>query len=795
MHSTLATAQTVERNGEEAVAVGDSEEPAEQVGIAPAATDNADTARTLDAVIVTAQRRQQNLLDVPFSLTAITREKLQSTGIKGITDLRYNTPGLITNTGSGYTQTFIRGIGNRIQIGADPSVTSFIDDVPRMYASLVDDLGNVDRIEILKGAQGGLYGRNATAGVINIITRQPDPSAFEGDLRLGYGSKSTANVSGYFNIPLNQNAALDLTVARRVHNDYIDNQALKNPYASYAALSAAEAAGYGDTGQHAYLQANPQVAVQLDSLAKVSDLSNQDESFIEAKLLFIGDGIQVRLAADYTDKDDANGNAWKTLDLPRVYGTYQALMNSGGFGSASLPMNYVYPNGNYAPFQAAAPIESYTKLKDYGFSAKADIEISGFQLTSISAFRWNESDFRSDVTGSAVPSAGFLSGFQRQNFYQELRAVSDGEGPFRWTGGITYYNEEIDNSTATMLLGQTYAATKALTGGNGYSVYFQGEYDATDKVSVIGSGRFVEDTKTAEFPAGSVAIYDPVNQVVVNGRPAPAVSDSDSVSRFLPSLTVSYALDRGGTIYGRWARGMKTGGVNPMVHPAQTLNVLNALGPEEVDTYEVGVRTTMLDRRIQFTSSIFYNDYRNLQVLKSGYAGLAAVYFNAGETRTFGADATLNWRVTDIFSLGLGAAYLDAKYTNFSSPGIPELRVAPFDVSGNRMILSPEFQANISADVNYPVSDGWNFVSSLLYAYNSKYYTDDTNAEITSQPGYSMVNFRVGVEKADGRFGAYLSVRNVFDKDYITWGSLTPSAYVVQEGAPRIIMGHVEYRF
>lgn len=795
LHSMSANAGTAEetKSNEEAVAAATPAAAAPPTTATAAAEQT--SVSTLDAIMVTAQRRQQNLLDVPFSLTAITREQLQSSGIKSVTDLRYNTPGLITNTGSGYTQTFIRGIGNRIQIGADPSVTSFIDDVPRMYASLVDDLGNVDRVEILKGAQGGLYGRNATAGVINIITRQPDPEAFAADVRLGYGSMNTVTGSGYLNFPLNESTAFDLAVSRRMHDDYVDNQAIANPYGSYAALSAADAAAYGDTGQHAYLQANPQVAELLDSRARVSRINNQDESFVEGKLLFIGDGFQVRLAADHTNKDDANGNAWKTLNLPQVYGTYRALMNSGGFGSARLPIDFIYPNGNYEAFQASAPVESYTKLEDYGFSAKADIDMSGFQLTSISAFRWNQSDFRTDVTGSSVPSAGFLSGFHRENFYQELRAVSSGDGPFRWTAGATYYKEEIDNSTATMLLGQTYAATKAVTGGNGYSVYFQGEYDINDKVSVIGSGRFVDDTKTAEFPAGLVAIYDPVNQVVVNGVPAPQFSDSDNISKFLPSLTVSYALDQGGTIYARWAQGMKTGGVNPMVHPAQTLNVLNALGPEEVDTYEIGMRTAFLDRRVQFTSAIFYNDYRNLQVLKSGYPGLAAVYFNAGETRTFGADATLNWRVSDVFTVGVGAAYLDAKYTNFSSPGIPELRVAAFDVSGNRMILSPELQANLSADLNYPVSDNWNLVTSLLYAYNSKYYTDDSNSNITAQPGYSMVNLRVGAEKSNGQFGTYLSVRNLLNKDYITWGSLTPSAQVVQEGAPRIIMAQMEYRF
>lgn len=753
------------------------------------------TTSQLDAIMVTAQRRRQNLLEVPLSLSALTREQLQSTGVRSVTDLRLTTPGLLTGTGSGYVQTFIRGIGNRIQVGADSSVVTFIDDVPRGYPSLVDDLGNVDRIEILKGAQGGLYGRNATAGVMNIVTRQPDPSQVTGDVRVGLGSEGAMGASAYVNIPLTQSAAIDFTAAKRVHDSHVDNQAIASPYSRYLGLSPQELAQVGDTGQHSYLSANPGLVSTLDSRVHVSELSNKDETFFETKALFQGDGFSVRLAADVTKKDDASGNAWKSLQLPRSYGTYVALMGGAGHRAGALPYAYLYPAEGYGDFEAASPIDSYSRLNDYGISAKADVDFDAFTLTSISAYRGNKTDFRTDVTGSAVPAAGFHAKFDRRNFYQELRAVSSAEGPFRWQGGATYYNEDVDNSTATLLLGETFTPVTAKTGGDGYSIYFQGEYDFSNELSLMASARYVDEVKTARFPAGTAAIYDPDTGIITQGVRVSEFSAESPSAKLLPSVTLSYRLPGSGTVYGRWARGMKSGGANPMVHPAQTLGRLNPLNPEHVDTYEIGLRTALFDRRLQFTSALFYNDYRDLQVVKSGYPGLAAYNINAGKTRTYGGEFSVNWRASEIFTLSTGLGYLNAKYSDFSSEGVPELRVAPFDVSGNWMVNAPEWQGFAAASFNVPMNDRYNFVSTLLYSYSSSYYTDDTNEVTTMQDAFSVVNLRIGAESADGRIGLYVSANNLFNKEYVVWGSVAPAAYNVQLGSPRILMANLEYRF
>lgn len=751
----------------------------------------------LEEVIVTAQRRSQSVLEVPVSITAFTGKALEDTGIESLTDLKFTTPGYLTSTGSGYVQVYMRGIGNRVQIGADPSVTTFVDDTPRVYSSLVDDFSTVERVEVLKGAQGGLYGRNATAGVINIVTRKPDTQELAGEAKLSYGTKETANGSLYVNVPISDTMAMNFNVSRREHGDYLENKAIDKPYSKYAELSEEEAAGFGDTGQHEFLSGNPEIVQILDAPSHAGDMADREYTYADGKLRYQGERLQLVLAADWSETEDTMGTTWKSVDFNRTYATYGALMNSFGFGDAQLPIDYLYPSGSnkYGEFEAASSINAHNKIEDYGGSVTIDYEFDAFTLTSISSLRWNNSDFLNDVTGSAVPNAGFSAKFDRENFYQEIRAVSASDGNFRWLGGITYFDEEIDNYVQSILLGNGLRPTTNTTGTEGYSYYLQGEYDLTDKLTGILSGRYIDESKYADFPASVVAVYDPTADTVTNGVPVASASYAFDTTKFLPAATLSYALDSGGTVYARWARGMKTGGANPMVHPAQTLFELNGLEPEEVDTYEIGWRTNLMDGEAQFTSAVFYNDYQDLQVIKSGYTGLAGVYFNAGEAETYGAEAALTWQIAPYLTVSGNVGYLEAEYTDFQSEGIPDLKVAPFDVSGNRMILAPEWQGSLVADFEMPIGSNLDAVATVLYSYISEFYTDDRNIEDTSQDAYSVVNLRFGARTSDGQYGAYVSVKNLFEEEYITWGSAAPSAYSVQTGNPRIVTAELEVKF
>lgn len=161
----------------------------------------------LQEIVVTAQRRAQSILSVPMSIQAVTGDQLLNTGLTEVRDLAYTTPGLTVDYSAGYSQIYIRGVGNAIFVGADPSVATFIDDVPRIYGSLVQNFVDVDRVEVLKGAQGGLYGRNATGGVVNIITRQPNTDTLEGNALVDYGEKNTFRAAAFVNVPMGDKLA------------------------------------------------------------------------------------------------------------------------------------------------------------------------------------------------------------------------------------------------------------------------------------------------------------------------------------------------------------------------------------------------------------------------------------------------------------------------------------------------------------------------------------------------------------------------------------------------------------
>lgn len=733
-------------------------------------------------IIVTAQRRAENLLDVPLSISATTGETLATQGIKDITSLRFNTPGFSTGTGTGYTQIFIRGIGNRIFVGADPSVSTFIDDVPRPYASLVDSFINVERVEVLKGAQGGLYGRNATAGVVNIITRQPDDElAFEA--KGGYGTRNTLELSAFANVPLNENVAVNFSATRLRHDNYLPNIATRNPYATYAAANPAYAAS-----------TSAATRTLLDSVSAVSKSNNQDVWYVDGKIGFKGDGFKVTLAADYSNDTDAYGNFSFQRNQASAYGTYAFLMNSFGFTSETLPISAVFPQTDNK-YQVSIGLNSFTLQKDYGGSANATIELPGFDLTSITAFRWNQSQFRGDLGVGAVPIGGFQTNFRRRYIYQEFRAVSSSDGPFSWLGGATYYHEKIENFLRSLYLGLPAGDVTATTKGDAWSIYGQASYNFTDNFKVTGSLRWISEKKTGDYPTQFVTTYDPLTGTTIANVPAAAATGVTKVDKLVPAVTINYTLDGGGTVYARWAQGLKTGGVNPIVHPTVTGGVPNTFKPEQVNTYEIGLRTKLLDRSVDFTSAIFYNDFKNLQITKTGFAGLPFVLFNAGSARTYGAEVAVNWRALPVLQISANLGYLNAKFKNFASTGIPTLAVAPFNNSGKRLPYAPEWQGGVTIALDQPITERLNLAGSALVSYSSSYSIQDDDNPLLRQKSYALINLRGGVKTNDDRFGFYVSVRNLTNKFYAVFGQTDAIGAEILAGDRRVIMGQVEVKF
>jgi iron complex outermembrane receptor protein len=496
-------------------------------------------------IVVTVQRRAENLTSVPLSISAQTGAQLAASGIKDLSDVRFNTPGMLSASGTGYVQIYIRGIGNGVFVGAEPSIATFYDDVPHVYGSLVEDLVNVERVEVLKGAQGGLYGRNASGGVINIITRQPSDK-FAATVRLTGATRSTFQGSAYVNMPLNDRIAWNFSLTRNWHGPYRSNHALREPYNSSNA-------------------ANPALVNQL---AHPGKLNNQNVWSFDTKLrVRLADNFKITLGGDYTQDQDASGNGWIPVDPMTSYAIYKAIAPL--FGVTPLPPDIDHGIVNGRPTAqwrnpgknesfGAIPNKSWTE--DYGTSLKAELGLEGVDITSITALRYNNSQFQGDIGASKVPIAGFSTNFRRHYFYQELRAVSKGSGPFRWLGGATYFKDHVNAFTQGITLGVPGAITTSKLNTWNWSVYGQASYDITDHLTFQASLRYAHEKKTVDFPAIVGKDYTGVTKQLS------AISDLTKVHKWIPAATLSYKVP-GGTVYARYAKGFKTGGPNPLVRP------------------------------------------------------------------------------------------------------------------------------------------------------------------------------------------------------------------------------------
>jgi iron complex outermembrane recepter protein len=717
------------------------------------AQDGAQDDGRSNEIIVTAQRRDEVLTDVPLSIIAITGENLGAKGLETITDLRFETPGFISLSGTGYTQLYIRGIGNNIFVGADPSVATFIDDVPRVYGSLVDNFINVERVEVLKGAQGGLYGRNATGGVVNIITRQPDDVwAMRG--RFSFAEFGSIDAAGYLNVPISDRVAANISVNRRVRDPYLKNIAPARPYPP------GTTSFFGDP--------NAPVAVR--------PLNNANFYALDGKLRFaLSDAFKVTLAGDYASKKDADGNGWVQQESMRNYLVYR------GYAAAAGISNPVAPWPMPGRDEAYGAIDSFSWTEDYGFSAKAELELASVNLTSITAFRWNNSNFRGDIGAAPVPIAGFFTDFDRNNFYQEIRAVSTSAGPLQYLGGATYYKDKIDSLLRPLFVGFPLPDTVSTIRTENYSVYGQVSYDLTDALNLSASLRYVSERKNAFFPAQ---------------RGFREANVETKQSKLLPSATLS--LDIGeGVAYARYARGFKTGGINPIVHPEPFQGAPgSSFGPETVDSFEIGLRASLFDRRLQFTSAVFYNEYKGIQIARAGNAANAAIsnaIIDAGTARTYGAEASVTWQVTPSVAVSANIGYLNARYKNASYPGSPI--VDPFDASGNVMSLAPEWQGGASINIDQPISARWKVKGSALYSYISRYNYQYEENTFLFQPAYHVVNVRAGVADIDDRVGLYVFANNLFDEYYTIFGTSNALGSLLTPAPPRVIGTTLEISF
>jgi iron complex outermembrane receptor protein len=732
------------------------------------------------AILVTARRRQESSQDVPLAISVVGADKLDSTGAFNVGRLQQLAPTLnFYSSNPRNTAVNIRGIGVPFGLtndGFDQGVGIYVDDVyfARIASATLDFL-DVAQIEVLRGPQGTLYGKNTTAGAINITTRRPTFD-FSGSAEVSVGNLGLKQAKAAVSGPLSD------TVAARF------------------ALSTTSRRG------------------TIYNVTTNTWINEQDNLGLRGQLLWQpSDSLEVLVAGDFSKQNPEC--------CAQIY---------VGTGSTQRPLNRQYAALAAAQGYSVVSTNPFDRLTDVdaslnagneigGASIKAELDTGPGTLTSITAWRywdWLPENDR-DFTGLPITTESNNPSQQTQ-WTQEFRYSHSGDG-FDFLVGAFAFNQKVRTqglqvqgpAASRWLLNPTSALANdpsvlnGLTANNdirldntSLALFGQLTWNATDRLSVQPGFRVNYDKKDGLYDS---VVTNGAGQLVTFASTDPRIVAQRGVlapQRFEPSfsdwnfsydLTLAYELADDIRAYATYAKTFKPGGVNlngvPNDAAGNPILAVGSLLPESVNHYEAGLKTEFWDRRVTLNLAAFRTDIADYQALVvNGQTGVLRGYLaNADSVRTQGAEADFSIRPSERFNAYVSGAYTDATYRSFpDAPCPPELSGggtgavigapgAPgtnspgnCDISGQRLPGVSKWALSYGAEANAPVSflgrDGQIYLG-IDGNYRSNFSSNPTPSIYTTVDGYALTNFRAGFRTDDG-FNVYGWLRNAFDTDY-----------------------------
>lgn len=522
-------------------------------GAALAQTAASDTGR--DVITVTAQRREESLQDVPVAVTALNADALDTRQIRDINDLQAHIPNSVISTGTGTANSariYFRGIGEDESRGAiDPAVGIYVDGVylGRTVGSLVD-LVDLEQVEVLRGPQGTLYGRNTNGGAIKITSVAPQMGENSLDLEIGTGSDSRASARATGNIVLGDSTAFRVSSMYKYRDGFFDI----NPNGSFAPLA--------------------------------DDNAGLEQVFaIRGSLLHeFNENWTVQVTADYTDdnSDPTPSSIINESDDPSVVtdadGDLFTIEPAPGTTCGSI-------------FQVGCFTGFDSEVDSFGLSFKIDGSLGdNFDVTSITSYRTLDDTLNSHITFPYSQTT------DQEQVSQEITLTSNFDGPFNFVSGVYYYDE--DAQLDTLFAG---IDASMLIETSSFAIFGQGTYDITEQLTLTGGLRYT--TETRDFLGESM--FAPVQSAV----PIEASLDSDNVTY---TIKLDYALTDDVMVYGSYSTGFKTPGFSPDCFSPTAC--FRSVDEENLDSFEAGLRSELADGSVVFNATYFYNDYTDLQI-------------------------------------------------------------------------------------------------------------------------------------------------------------------------------------
>jgi iron complex outermembrane receptor protein len=745
--------------------------------LAPSAAQAQDDGAVNADIVVTAQRRQEASRDVPISVTSISNAQMATANINQLSDTVKVTPALRFDSQGPAVQPTIRGVGTAVSTsGGGPNVGIYVDGFFQANTYVSDfQLMKVSSIQVLKGPQGTLFGRNTTGGAILVTTADPSTEN-AAEFRVRYGRFDTLRSQAYATFGITDRIAMDVEGVYSYSNGFQKN-----------VLNGDDHVGRSRSW-------SVRTGIKADITDDVSVLLRYTHSEVNDPTSQLVNGfVDKDGQAGFFDKISAAGQA--------VYGRNN---------SAGLPLIYYYaPEGTYAtePGRIAinTPVSFKAKSDSIQGTIKADIGFA--DLVSYTQYRQDKTPYYGDLDATALPFFQINVPVVDKSFSQEFLFTSKPGSRLQWTAGINYFQIrdtwDVNASFGGAPFGD-FGGSSTFT--KSYAAFADLSYEITDRFFVTAGARYSHDLVTdAYFKTNfTTTQYEGANGEPVSaiGIPPETMIPADNLKKdsVTPRIVLRFKPTQDSSTYLSYTRGYKAG----------ILNVgglsLQPVRPEKINAYEVGYKYD--DRRLAIDLAAYYYDYKDLQV--SSYQDGAAQIRNAASSEIYGIEGQLRYKVSDAFNISGGAAWTHARYKSFPNApyytycdptapttsalfcasGAGTLTQTTTDASGLHMQRAPEFTFNLGASYGLDVAKGKLLLSGNLY-YSGDFYFDP--AEQFRQNAYEVLSLRAEWTDPSDHFSVAIFGDNVTNKRYQTqvlfntlgigsvWNS--PATYGVQFGA------------
>jgi len=698
--------------------------------------EEAQESEGLDVIVVTAQRREENQQDVPISVTTATGEFLADNDVQTLQDLNGAIPGFVTTNTVAYSAAplSIRGVGGANGGGNffnDEPVGVYVDGVyiARLSFSTADFL-DVESVQVLRGPQGTLYGRNSTAGAVLLTTKRPTDE-LEGEVRAGITSFGGYNISGVISGPLTDNLSLRAAAGYSDRDGYANNS-----------FDGSDIGGSEDVTARLSLRFEPSDAVQFDLIGEY-----QDRSATPA-LIAVTDVGTTGVASPFVPR----------ADLQTVLDDEIFAINDRNFADS----------------------------ESFALTLKGEIDLGFATLSTITGYRDWSLVGAQDSDSTALQLFNNNGNVSSEQFSQELRLASNGDGPFSWIIGGFYFDESTDllfnirNFQGLFGLG-TEAIFDARQETKAYALFADATLEITDQLSLTVGGRYSSEDKDfvndqivtilnggtlppfflggATLPAGAVFV-DP-----------PAFVSSASFDDFSPRVVVDFAATDDILLYASYSQGFKSGGFN-------SFGLSPAFDSEDIDSFEAGIKTDLADGRVRLNASAFYYDYSNLQIrLPVPTGGVDIQNVAAAEIAGFEVEGSV--LLTEGLTFSANIAVLDTEITEGSIPAISSttppfpigapLPLAAENVAGNELTRAPDFQAYANVTYKRPIGS-LDATFSATYKHQSGVFFLETNQDTSTfrNNSWNEVDLRVAIGDPDGAWELAVFGQNITNNRRIT---------------------------